>query len=158
MRQLSLAVTVSLLLATACAPKQVSVTTPARPSQTTQNTGPSNTNSTTASTPSSTTNPASARIAESDTTARPLWLKARIDEVLAERKRNPITRILRYNYGGQTVYYISAPCCDQYSQVYDTRGKLVCQPDGGITGKGDGQCRDFEKTKTNEKLVWQDPR
>ena len=27
-----------------------------------------------------------------------------------------------------------------------------------ITGKGDGKCPDFEKNKTNEKLVWQDPR
>ena len=156
MRLLSFAV--SLLLTSACAPKQVSVTTPARPSQTTQNSGPSNANSTTTSTPSSTTDAASARIAESDATARPRWLTARIAEVLAERKRNPITRILRYDYRGQTVYYISAPCCDQYSQVYDTKGTLVCQPDGGLTGKGDGQCPDFEKNKTNEKLVWQDPR
>ncbi|HEX8326873.1 MAG TPA: hypothetical protein VF629_04985 [Hymenobacter sp.] len=158
MRLLSFTVTASLLLATACAPKQVSVTTPARPSQTTQNTGASNNNNTPVSTPTSTTDLASARIAESDTTLRPQWLKARIASVLAERKRNPITRILRYDYGGQAVYYISAPCCDQYSNVYDTKGKLICQPDGGITGKGDGKCPDFDKTKTNEKLVWQDPR
>ena len=102
--------------------------------------------------------PVSRYVPESDTTARPPWLKARIAAVLAVRKRNPITRILRYQYEGKTVYYISAPCCDQYSEVYDTRGKLICQPDGGITGKGDGQCADFEKRKSNEKMVWQDPR
>ncbi|MDB5235575.1 MAG: hypothetical protein JWR44_2568 [Hymenobacter sp.] len=144
----------SLLLTTACAHQQVSVTTPTTPPENGQVSG----SSTPAPTSANTVDPVPARVAESDTTARPPWLKARIAEVLAERKRNPITRIFKYNYGGQTVYYISAPCCDQYSQVLDTKGKLVCQPDGGITGQGDGKCADFEKNKTNEKLVWQDPR
>ncbi|WP_345119918.1 DUF6970 domain-containing protein [Hymenobacter antarcticus] len=144
----------SLLLTSACAPQQVSVTTPATPPR-----GPI-----AAGTPAPTrtsTNavaPGSARVAESDTAVRPGWLKDRIAAVLSERKRNPITRILRYQYEGKDVYYVSAPCCDQYSQVFDTKGKLICQPDGGITGKGDGQCPDFEKNKSNEKLVWQDPR
>jgi len=144
----------ALLLTTACAPQQVSVTTPTTPPENGQASG----YSTPAPTSANTVDPVPARMAESDTTARPPWLKARIAEVLAERKRNPITRILRYDYEGQKVYYISAPCCDQFSNVYDTRGKLICQPDGGITGKGDGKCPDFEKRKTNEKLVWQDPR
>ncbi|GAC1588937.1 MAG: hypothetical protein NVS3B25_06110 [Hymenobacter sp.] len=143
-----------LLLATACAPRQVSVTTPTTPPPSGQVNGPD----TPAPTSANTVDPVPARVIESDTTARPAWLKARIAAVLAERKRNPITRILRYQYGGQTVYYLSAPCCDQYSNVFDTKGRLICQPDGGITGKGDGKCPDFDKTKTNEKLVWQDPR
>ena len=142
----------SLLLTAACAPKQVSVTTPATPPR-----GPI-APGTPAPTRTSTTNSGPVRVAASDTAARPAWLKARIAEVLSERKRNPITHIYRYQYEGQNVYYISAPCCDQYSQVFDTKGKLICQPDGGITGKGDGQCPDFEKNKSNEKLVWQDPR
>lgn len=149
-----LTIAASLLLTTACAPKQVSVNTPTNPSQTGQASG----SATPAPRRANSLDPSSARTAVSDTASRPRWLQARIAEVLAERKRNPITRVLRYDYGGQTVYYISAPCCDQYSQVFDTQGKLVCQPDGGITGKGDGQCSDFEKNKTNEKLVWQDPR
>ena len=139
----------SLLLTAACAPKQVSVTTPATPPR-----GPI-----APGTPAPATGAAAAAsVAESDNTARPAWLDARIAAVLAERKRNPITRIFRYQYGGKNVYYVSAPCCDQYSQVFDVKGTLVCQPDGGITGKGDGQCPDFEKNKSNEKLVWQDPR
>ncbi|MDO7850829.1 DUF6970 domain-containing protein [Hymenobacter convexus] len=143
-----------LLLTAACASQQVSVTNPTTPPENGQVSGPA----TPAPTSTNTVDPVPARVAESDTTARPPWLKARIAEVLAERKRNPITRILRYDYEGRKVYYISAPCCDQFSNVYDTRGKLICQPDGGITGKGDGKCPDFEKRKTNEKLVWQDPR
>ena len=143
----------ALLLATACAHQQVSVTTPTTPPESGE-VSPD----TPAPTSANTVDPVYARGAVSDTTARPPWLKARIASVLAERKRNPITRILRYNYRGQDVYYISAPCCDQFSQVLDTKGNLVCQPDGGITGKGDGKCADFDKNKTNEKLVWQDPR
>ena len=152
MRLLSLAA--SLMLTTACAHQQVSVTTPTTPPPPGQASG----SAAPAPTSASTVDPVYARMLESDTTARPAWLKARIKAVLGERKRNPITRMLRYTYGGQTVYYISAPCCDQYSEVLDTKGKLVCQPDGGITGKGDGKCPDFDKNKTNEKLVWQDPR
>ena len=94
----------------------------------------------------------------SDTTARPGWLQKRIQAVLAERKRNPTVHIYQYQYRGQTVYFQSAPCCDQLSYVFDVKGKVLCNPDGGITGKGDGKCPDFDKNKTGEKLVWQDPR
>ncbi|WP_236668554.1 DUF6970 domain-containing protein [Hymenobacter rubidus] len=152
MRLLSLAF--SLLLTTACARQQVSVTTPTTPPE-----GPNVAGtSTPAPTSANTVDPVYARVMESDTTHRPAWLKARIAAVLAERKRNPITRILSYQYDGQTVYFETAPCCDQFSQLFDTKGRLICQPDGGITGRGDGKCPDFDKKKTNEKLVWQDPR
>ncbi|GAB3574501.1 DUF6970 domain-containing protein [Hymenobacter daeguensis] len=144
----------SLLLTTACANNQVSVTTPTTPPEGPNVAG----NDTPAPTSANTVDPVYARVLVTDTTARPQWLKQRIAAVLAERKRNPIIRIFRYEYEGQTVYYQSAPCCDQYSQVFDTKGNLICQPDGGITGKGDGKCRDFDKNKRNEKLVWQDPR
>jgi hypothetical protein len=149
-----LALAICALLTSACAHNQVSVTTPTTP----PTTGYANGVETPTPTSANTVDPVPARVAVSDTAARPAWLKARIAAVLAERKRNPITRILSYNYGGQTVYYQSAPCCDQYSQVFDSQGRVVCQPEGGITGKGDGKCPDFDKKKTNEKLVWQDPR
>ena len=152
MRLLSLAA--ALLFTGACAHQQVSVTTPTSQPPSGLVEGPE----TPAPTSANTVDAVNPHLLESDTTARPPWLKQRIAAVLAERKRNPITRILRYQYEGKTVYYISAPCCDQYSQVYDTRGKLICNPDGGITGKGDGKCPDFDKKKSNEKLVWQDPR
>ncbi|MGI4740989.1 MAG: DUF6970 domain-containing protein [Janthinobacterium lividum] len=93
-----------------------------------------------------------------DSTARPLWLRQRIDGILATRKRNPIIRILRYQFEGETVYYESAPCCDQQSTLYDTKGAVLCHPEGGLTGRGDGRCGNFDKRKTNEQLVWQDPR
>ena len=93
-----------------------------------------------------------------DSTARPAWLQRRIQTILATRKRNPIIRISRYRYDGETVYYESAPCCDQQSTLYSLQGNILCHPEGGITGKGDGKCGSFEKRRTNEQLVWQDPR
>lgn len=143
----------ALLAAGACS-RPVTVNTPTTPPNSPNVAG----NSTPAPTSANTVDPVPAHVAVSDTMARPNWLQNRIQAVLAERKRNPITRILSYRYGGQTVYYVSAPCCDQFSNVFDVKGRLVCQPDGGITGKGDGKCPDFDKRKTDEKLVWEDPR
>ncbi|KAA9333499.1 hypothetical protein F0P96_08285 [Hymenobacter busanensis] len=77
---------------------------------------------------------------------------------MAAKVANPPIRIMSYEYNGQTVYFESAPCCDNFSTLYDAKGVVLCQPDGGITGRGDGNCADFEKKRTNEQLVWQDPR
>lgn len=142
------------LLALGACSQSLTVNTPTTPPETANVAG----NSTPAPTSANTVDPVAARVAVSDTTARPGWLQARIQAVLAERKRNPITRILSYQYRGQTVYFQSAPCCDQFSYVFDTKGRVLCQPEGGLTGKGDGKCPDFDKNKTDEKLVWQDPR
>jgi len=152
----SLAFAASLLLASACASNQVTVETPTTPPDTGFVSNPAS--PTAAPTSANTVDPVPGRLPPSDTTSRPQWLQERIANVLKERKRTPIIRILSYNYRGQQVYYQSAPCCDQYSTVYDSRGRVVCNPDGGITGQGDGKCPDFDKNKTNEKLVWQDPR
>ncbi len=75
-----------------------------------------------------------------------------------EEKQNPPRKIYSYTYKGQTVYYVTPPCCDFFSDLYDSNCKLIGHPDGGITGRGDGKFPDFEKTKTNEKLVWEDTR
>jgi len=48
------------------------------------------------------------------------------------------------NYKGKEVNYKPAErCCDQMGEVRDTSGNIICHPDGGITGKGDGKCPDF---------------
>ena len=114
--------------------------------------------STPAPTSANTVDAVPARDMRLDSTARPQWLQNRIQSILATRKRNPIIRIARYQFEGQTVYYESAPCCDQQSTVYDVEGKILCHPEGGITGRGDGKCGNFQKRRTNEQLVWQDPR
>ena len=76
----------------------------------------------------------------------------------AEPVRNPAGSVWQYSYNGQTVYYIPATCCDIPSQLFDGNCNLICSPDGGIAGGGDGKCADFFKTRKGEKLVWQDGR
>jgi hypothetical protein len=76
----------------------------------------------------------------------------------AAPKRNPPSSIWRYKYKGLVVFYVSPACCDIPSELYSSDGKLVCSPDGGITGNGDGKCSDFFATRTDEQLVWSDKR
>lgn len=40
-------------------------------------------------------------------------------------------------------FYVSAPCCDQFNYLYDEDCNIICAPDGGIAGTGDGNCPDW---------------
>ena len=71
---------------------------------------------------------------------------------------NPPIGVFQYSYNGNLVYYVSAPCCDQYTTLYDENCNIICHPSGGITGKGDGKCPDFFEKRTDEKIIWQDHR
>jgi hypothetical protein len=71
---------------------------------------------------------------------------------------NPPQSIWQYEYNSRIVYYIPPQCCDQYSQLYDTNGILICAPDGGLIGTGDGKCPDFLQARKNGILIWRDPR
>jgi hypothetical protein len=42
--------------------------------------------------------------------------------------------------------------------LYDENCTLLCLPDGGITGQGNGKCANFFIERTNEKLIWEDSR
>lgn len=147
------AVSLAVFLTTACT-KGVSVNTPTDPPVS------GNVNGTDTPNPTSTntTNLRPTQATAFDTTSRPRWLEERIKYHLAEPKQNPIVQISRYNYKGQVVYYETLGCCDQFSNLYNATGKLLCHPEGGLTGRGDGQCPDFDKNKTSEMLVWRDPR
>jgi len=52
-------------------------------------------------------------------------------------KGNPPRSITQYLYKGQTVYYVPAQCCDQYSDLYDENCNFLGHPDGGFSGAGD---------------------
>ena len=43
-----------------------------------------------------------------------------------------------------------------FGDLYDDTCNLICHPDGGFSGIGDGSCPDIEIKK--ETLVWQDDR
>ncbi len=88
----------------------------------------------------------------------PPCIKQVIEQMQAENVRNPPGSVWQYQYNGQTVYYIPAYCCDLPSQLLDSACNLICSPDGGYTGAGDGRCVDFFERRQNEKLIWQDSR
>jgi len=45
-----------------------------------------------------------------------------------------------------------------FSELYEDDCTLICAPDGGITGMGDGKCSDFFTERTAPELIWEDDR
>jgi len=88
----------------------------------------------------------------------PAKIQAKIAELKAAPKASPAYEVWECKYMGQKAYLISAPCCDNYNTLYDTCLNALCAPSGGFTGRGDGQCPDFNEKATDKKLVWRDPR
>ena len=92
------------------------------------------------------------------TTAVPGCIQKLIHQFSEEEKQNPPRKIYSYLYKGAKVYYVIAPCCDNFNDLYDEYCTLLGHPDGGFTGRGDGKFPDFNEAKTNEKLIWEDKR
>ena len=88
----------------------------------------------------------------------PRWVDQLVQKFKSQPMGNPPQSVWRYEYQGQVVYYVPAQCCDQYSTLYDANGNVLCAPDGGFTGHGDGRCPDFNRQRTNETLIWKDSR
>jgi hypothetical protein len=92
------------------------------------------------------------------TPALPLWLQDRIANYENSRLGSVPDRIWQFEYRGQTVYYFSAPCCDQFDELYDASGTYLCAPSGGYTGLGDLRCPDAVSDSLKMNPVWQDAR
>ncbi|MGE0441564.1 MAG: hypothetical protein AB7S39_13850 [Gemmatimonadales bacterium] len=88
----------------------------------------------------------------------PDWLREMVGSIAREPVTNPPTEIWAQTYQGKTTYWRSSRCCDVYSELYSASGALLCAPDGGITGTGDGRCPDFADTATDRRLIWKDRR
>ena len=86
------------------------------------------------------------------------WLSQLIQQLQEDAPANPPAKIYRCTYHDQEVYYLTSRCCDVPGKVYDMYGNVLCEPDGGITGKGDGRCPDFFEQRKNETLIWEDKR
>jgi hypothetical protein len=85
----------------------------------------------------------------------PAWLEEIIDNLEhSNAAADSSVYIARYEYQGKTVYYVSPRCCDEPSALYNAQGVLLCEPDGGFTGRGDGRCGDFLATRRNERMIW----
>jgi Domain of unknown function (DUF6970) len=88
--------------------------------------------------------------------ASPTWVTALIGQIRTEPVTNPPAFVVQYHYRGQDVYFVPQRCCDIMSVVYSSDGTIMCHPDGGVTGKGDGLCPDFFVERRNERIVWRD--
>ena len=86
----------------------------------------------------------------------PKCIVDKIEDIADGDGWNPVAKIYSYNYNGQKVYFFPSHCCDVPSRVYDGNCNLICSPDGGLTGSGDGLCNDFFSTRTDEILIWED--
>jgi hypothetical protein len=93
-----------------------------------------------------------------ETLNNPNWVDEMIATKMNQSVTNPPSSIIKYNYNGQIVYYVSSDCCDQYNKVFDLQGQYLCAPSGGITGNGDGKCNDFNENAIKVEVVWQDSR
>jgi len=84
-----------------------------------------------------------------------------IDTKIAALKNSPVqnppAEVWKWVDNGKIYYYITSDCCDQYNYLYAEDCEIVCSPDGGFTGNGDGKCPEFssEIVKT---LIWKDAR
>jgi hypothetical protein len=85
-----------------------------------------------------------------------------IQEIIYHIKQDPVwnppAKIYRYQYNGETVYFLPQRCCDIPSLLFDSNCNIICSPDGGFGGSGDGLCPDFFEKRTHEKLIWEDKR
>ncbi len=88
----------------------------------------------------------------------PEWVNTLIVNYKVKSVGNPPRSIWQYDYNGQIVYYMPEQCCDLGSKLYNEQGIIICSPDGGYAGSGDGKCIDFFAKRKNEKLIWQDYR
>jgi hypothetical protein len=88
----------------------------------------------------------------------PPCIQAKINEIAKQPPASPPRHVYSYQYQGRMVYYFTDECCDIPSSLYDRDCSLICAPDGGISGQGDGRCPDFFSARQDEKLVWKDER
>lgn len=84
-------------------------------------------------------------------------IEEKIEFIKSDEVSNPPTKIFKWEADGNTYYYITSDCCDQFNYLYDTNCELICAPDGGFTGMGDGNCPDFNG-EIEKKLFWEDSR
>ncbi len=88
----------------------------------------------------------------------PKWVKNLITNEIDGPVANPPASLSKCVYKNEIVYYLPPRCCDIFSVLYDKQGEVICAPDGGITGDGDGRCSDFFEERKNCEVIWKDSR
>ena len=74
--------------------------------------------------------------------------------------RNPPAMIVEWRLTtGEKYYYVPPYCCDMFGELYDSECNLICAPDGGISGWGDGRCpSEILNSIESTKVIWKDDR
>ncbi len=85
----------------------------------------------------------------------PVCLQKKVKMMQANPNEGSPISVSQYSYKGQTVYYLVSPCCDKYNVVYDSVCNVLGYPDGGFTGKGDGNMIDFKDLAIDKKILWE---
>ena len=87
----------------------------------------------------------------------PLCIKNKIRETERKKLANPPAEVWEWKAEERTYYYISSDCCDNFNYLYDENCYIVCAPDGGLSGTGDGECPEFDVDLV-KKVIWRDNR
>jgi len=87
----------------------------------------------------------------------PTCIEAQITLLNNKPVQNPPAKIWEWKTANNTFYYITSDCCDQFNYLYDIDCNIVCAPDGGFTGTGDGKCPAFTEPM-QKTLIWEDLR
>ncbi len=87
----------------------------------------------------------------------PPCIEKLINELKSDPVRNPPGQVWEWDTDEGIYYYITSDCCDQWNYLYDDQCNIVCAPDGGISGMGDGKCLDIGDNIVKS-LIWSDDR
>lgn len=87
----------------------------------------------------------------------PTCIQTLIQQKGQEKTGQSFIAIYRYKYQNRYVYFGYADCCDQFNVLFDKDCQLLCSPNGGFTGGGDGKCPNFFKEATDRTEVWRKP-
>ena len=72
-----------------------------------------------------------------------------------QQKFDPSDHIYRCTYEGRVVYYYRSTLgYDLPSYLYDANCNVICSPDGGFGGTGDGRCTEFNQTDAACEVIW----
>ena len=84
----------------------------------------------------------------------PACLASQLNKIENNQYDNPPVKIDEYEYLGKRMFLFTAACCDQYNILFDENCKGTCAPSGGITGRGDGKCSDFNDKAKFVRTIW----
>jgi hypothetical protein len=88
----------------------------------------------------------------------PAWISSLVADLNSKPVKDSPESISQFLYNGRVVYYFAPACCGKMSNLYDEKQNIICRPDGGEDGKGDGKCPGFMAERKNEKLIWAENR